>query len=284
MALGLEREFENAISGEMAQHSVIACGTSLLIALPILLFVVFTNRYSHALGPFTPGTAKRWSVAEWRPAAVPAHVSALIWKGVREMAILGLEVFLVSLLLSLVAGVLGLTGTDPMTVTDLVTKTLPGVLWVGGFVLAVLVGVGAVIGDVQGGVNTFWRSRPIPPQAWYWTKYLIGLATILLAVEIPLLISIGSVAFDQLRWLLLWNTTFSFALTATCLVRQPAHAAILAVGAAGILYAIVEAAFGSLTPGEPAAPLIAMAPVFLFAFVASTFLGSWAAEHDVAIS
>jgi len=148
-----------------------------------------------------------------------------------------------------------------------------------------------VIGDLQGGVNTFWRSRPIPPQSWYWTKYLIGLATILVAIEIPFFVVPGAremtLANGVYWWPLIfviWNVTFSFALTATCLVRQPAHAGILAVGGVAILYAGVQAPFGGFTLGEPGAPLAVLAAVFLIAFVASTILGAWVAERDVAIS
>ncbi|HMC10789.1 MAG TPA: hypothetical protein VKH44_05845, partial [Pirellulaceae bacterium] len=191
--------------------------------------------------------------------------------------------------LSLAAAALGLTGTgaDPTSVTELVAKPLSLFLWAGGFVLAILIGVGAVIGDLQPGVNTFWRSRPISPRSWYWTKYGIGLATLLLAIEVPFLLIPGAYDLSNtsvLWWPLIWNVTFSFALTATCLIRQPAHAAILAVGAAGILYSVIEAAFGSFTPGEKQAPLAILVPVFLVAFTISTFLGYWAAEHDVAIS
>jgi hypothetical protein len=108
------------------------------------------------------------------------------------------------------------------------------------------------------------------------------------AIELPFFITPSSLIVSEgkglLWWPLVWNVTFSFALTATCIVRQPAHAGILAVGAVAILYAFVEAPFGGFTPGEPGAPMSILAPVFLAAFVASTILGSWAAERDLAIS
>lgn len=261
-----------------------------VIPLPVVLgMVIFPLNYYRALGQSAERTGRPWTIGAWRPTPIPAPIAALVWKGFREIGFLGLQVLVISLLLSLFAGALGLTG-NPESNSDLVLKALPQILWVAGFVLAVLVGVGAVIGDLQAGVNAFWRSRPIPPQSWYWTKYLIGLATIFIAIEIPSLMCVGSMILDvkelhsPLLWLLIWNATFSFALTATCLVRQPAHAGILAIGGVGILYSIVQAPFDGFTPGEPGAPLAVLAPVFLLAFLTSTFLGSWAAEHDVAIS
>jgi ABC-type transport system involved in multi-copper enzyme maturation permease subunit len=206
------------------------------------------------------------------------------------MGIIGLLVFLVSLLLSGVAAALGFVDRGPTTPFFTATsESLAPFLWIGGFVLAILIGVGAVIGDVQSGVNTFWRSRPIPPGAWYWSKYIIGLLTIFFAIEVPAFACIGyrNPLPDELSgwffWMLIWNATFSIALMATCLVRQPLQAAILAIGGAGLLFAAVQAVFasGSEEPGPLALPAFVIA--FGVAFVASTLVGAWAAEHDAAI-
>ena len=226
---------------------------------------------------------------QWELTIFSPPLWALILKAVREMGLLGLEVLGVSILLSIIGGIIGFTEDQPVRLANLLTGGLPVILFVGGFVLAILIGVGAVIGDVQPGVNTFWRSRPISPQAWYWTKYAVGLATMFLAVEIPALLFVGSHASDITRdrsvlwWLLMWNCTFSLALTATCLIRQPGYAAILSVGGVSVLYALLEAAFGSFLPGENAAPMAILVPVFVAAFVVSTAVGWWAAVGDVAV-
>jgi hypothetical protein len=258
----------------------------LSIAIIVLFLVSFPLNYYRALGPSAERTGRPWAITSW-PTPIPAPIAALAWKGFREIGFLGLQVFVIAIVTSAVLGAVGMT-RDAQTNLELLANALPPVLWAGGFALAILIGVGAVIGDLQGGVNTFWRSRPIPPQSWYWTKYLIGLATILIAIEIPFFIIPGSRALEEggsvLWWPLVWNVTFSFALTATCLVRQPAQAGILAIGAVAILYAAIQAPFDGFTPGERGAPLAVLAPVFLIAFIASTFLGSWAAEHDMAIS
>jgi hypothetical protein len=272
---------------------IIAGGGALLaLGVTAIAAEVFIGRYSLALGAFVDPNAKRWVVPQWDFRIFSAPISALIGKAVREMGLLGLEVLGVSLLLSVVAGLMGIPiNNHPETLTRSLTAALPMILLVAGYVLAVLIGVGAVVGDVQPGVNAFWRSRPISPEAWYWTKYAVGLATMLLAVEIPAMILVGSGAEHVFRsdrgflwWLLMWNVTFSFALTATCLVRQPGYAAILAIGGVSVLYAVIEAAFGSLAPGELVAPIGILGPVFVVAFVVSTVVGWWAAVRDVSVT
>jgi hypothetical protein len=232
-----------------------------------------------------------WRTIFWQPQPFSDPISTLIGKAIREMAWLGIGVLTISMLLSFIAGLLQLTaGSRRLSLLDSTTRTLPSLLLAGGFLLAILVGVGAVIGDVQSGVNTFWRSRPISPRAWYWTKYGVGLATMFLAVEIPAVFfmgsSTGTIAGNRgiLYWLLLWSVTFTFALTATCLVRKPGYAAILAFGGMNLFYAIVEGTSHMLGLGEPnAAPLVLVVPAFVSAFIVSTVVGWWAAEKDVVV-
>jgi hypothetical protein len=231
------------------------------------------------------------TIGGWIPAQLRSPIAALAWKGARESGVLGAQVLLAALLLSWFASPFMAMSDEPRGLLALMGRSLPFFLLLGGFLLAILVGVGAVVGDVQPAVNIFWRSRPISPAAWYWTKYALGVATLLVAIELPLLLlnrgpSDPSDFMDRgLFWLmLLWNATFSFALTATCLVRLPAHAAVLAIGTTGILYAALEATFGSFMPGEPGAPLAILVPAFLIAFALSTFAGWWAAVCDVSLT
>jgi ABC-type transport system involved in multi-copper enzyme maturation permease subunit len=262
---------------------------SIMLGLGSILFAAwFIIRYSRALEPLVRHGANSSSQIAWIPTTIPAPVVGLLWKCMREIGSLGLYTFVGAAALSLGVGALESLGNDSDAFFRIDMRTLPGFLWFGGFLLAILIGIGSAIADLQPGANTFWRSRPISPHAWYWTKYLIGLATILLAIEIPFILSPHTKLVvnleDLMWWPLVWNVTFSFALTFTCLIRQPAQAAVLAVGAVGILYAAVQAAFGSFTPGEPSAPMVALAPIFIAAFVISTITGYFAAVRDLAIS
>lgn len=264
---------------------------SLEFLLGITVAVVFVAQYSGALGPFLEPTLKQGLFSNWRFNFLTPSLRALLDKAVREMGMIGFGVLIASVALSFLGGFLGLAHQDGrITWMDMFFGGLPVILFIGGFALAVLIGVGAVIGDVQPGVNTFWRSRPISPHAWYWTKYIVGLVTMLLAVAIPELLIAGSQHsfITETRgvawWWLVWNCTFSFALTATCLVRQPGYAAILAVGGVSVLYAMLEAVFGSFLSREAQVPMGILAPVFIGAFVGSTVLGWWAAAGDVAAS
>jgi ABC-type transport system involved in multi-copper enzyme maturation permease subunit len=272
---------------------IVTVGSSLMaLAVTVLATEAFIGRYSLALGAFVGPNVKGWVIPRWNVQIFSAPVSALIGKAVREMGLLGLEVLGISLLLSVLVGLISMPSNnhaEPLTRS--LTAALPMILLVAGYVLAVLIGVGAVIGDVQPGVNTFWRSRPISPSAWYWTKYGVGLATMLVAVEIPAVVLVGPDAGHVFRsergvswWLLMWDVTFSFALTATCLVRQPGYAAILAIGGVSVLYAVIEAAFGSFMPGEASAPMDILGPVFVVAFFVSTAIGWWGAARDVSVA
>jgi hypothetical protein len=252
----------------------------------ILLIGLFIWRYSRAVEPIVH-RERWWAIGGWMPAQLRSPTAALAWKGIRESGTLGAQVFLAAALLSVAVAAI-VQQSDSRALMRFIASTLSAFLLAGGFLLALLVGVGAVTSDLQPGVNTFWRSRPISASAWYWTRYGIGLVTLLVAIELPLLFlspSASNLTDRGMFWLmLLWNSTFSFALTAACLVRLPAHAAVLAIGAAAILYAAIEGTFGSFMPGEPPAPLAILAPAFVVALAVSTFVGWWAAVRDVAIA
>ena len=55
-----------------------------------------------------------------------------------------------------------------------------------GFVMAMVIGIGVCFYDVQPQLNTFWRSRPIHPDLWFWCKYITGLAVLLTAIYAPM--------------------------------------------------------------------------------------------------
>ncbi len=40
-----------------------------------------------------------------------------------------------------------------------------------GLLVALVVGIGMILTDVSPPLNTFWRSRPINPDLWFWTKF-----------------------------------------------------------------------------------------------------------------
>jgi hypothetical protein len=106
-----------------------------------------------------------------------------------------------------------------------------------GFFVALVAGIGVCLNDVSPSINTFWRSRPIPPDLWFWVKFVTGLLVVLTSIYLP----IGVLMAFHVTALANWNfpdaylfpavhlAVFSAAVAMTCLVRQAVYAAILSI-------------------------------------------------------
>ena len=165
---------------------------------------------------------------------------ALFWKEwyeVRGLCAIGLFVFLG----------LPLIGAAE----DLVVRhrfDLSSATWVFGLggLLAVFVGVGTVVRDLNGKLEEFWRSRPVSVSRWLIVKYFTGLVVVLVTLAIPLLVEMAvNHKQDELgigsALILAWypffgGATYSIAFAIACLVRRGAHAAMLSIAALLLLY------------------------------------------------
>ena len=121
-----------------------------------------------------------------------------------------------------------------------------------GFCVAMVVGIGVCVHDVKAQLNTFWRSRPIHPDSWYWCKYSTGLAVVLASVYGPiiLMLAVGNTSVLEgvnipeaivIPWLHV--AVFAAAVAMTCLVRQAVYAAILSIA---LMYSFVVATWAVL--------------------------------------
>jgi ABC-type transport system involved in multi-copper enzyme maturation permease subunit len=107
-----------------------------------------------------------------------------------------------------------------------------------GFFIVIVAGIGVLLDDLKPGLHTFWRSRPINPDLWFWTKFLTGLTTTTVALGIPLLLALWFMPEDiwqNYHELLsitptLFLSIYCFAVVAIALVRRPIYAAIFAIG------------------------------------------------------
>jgi hypothetical protein len=125
---------------------------------------------------------------------------------------------------------------------------LSAATWVFGLggLLAVFVGVGTVVRDLNGKLEEFWRSRPVSVWRWLIVKYFTGLAVVLGALVIPLLVEMAvNRKHDEfvvgssliLAWHpFFWAAAYSIAFAIACLVRRGAHAAMLSIAALLLLY------------------------------------------------
>ena len=123
------------------------------------------------------------------------------------------------------------------------------VIFLGGPFLALTAGVCAM-GREQGTVEGFWRSLPMETNRWLMSKYLVGLAIVLLVCWTPILIeafakslqaSHGVTSEEMMQsaaygFILLLIYSVSFVL-GQCIVGI-LHAAILAAGAAALIYIV----------------------------------------------
>lgn len=108
-----------------------------------------------------------------------------------------------------------------------------------GFFIALVAGIGVALQDVGSRLNTFWRSRPIQPDLWFWTKFATGLIIVLASIYVPigLFAAFGETSLDDTKYpdtLMIAAAqvaVFAAAVMVTCLVRQAVYAAILSIAA-----------------------------------------------------
>ncbi|MEX2310389.1 MAG: hypothetical protein WD738_22670 [Pirellulales bacterium] len=182
--------------------------------------------------------ATNTTAAYWVAPPRRSTITAIAWKQFRESA---------PIVLAGVAGIVGIvvlitvagwqavqhrqTPKEFLEVFSSVSLTL-------GFIIALVLGIGVCLYDVSPRVNAFWRSRPVQPDAWFWTKFFTGLIVLLLALYLPLvfvawLAQLHSSADiwqpEALIFPLVHVAVFSAAVAMTCLVRQAVYAAILSI-------------------------------------------------------
>jgi ABC-type transport system involved in multi-copper enzyme maturation permease subunit len=181
-------------------------------------------------------TVRGQSIASKRRAIRPAWrttLAAIAWKQVREAApfcFVGVVLFLLSVI-----------GLRLLNVAD--DRFPEGLADAGvtvGMVVALLIGIGTFIGELQGRMLDFWRSRPIEPALWFWTKFVTGLAAAALLLAAPIACSgvYGvTVILVSLPWL---AVVYSLAVCMTCCVRHAFYAGILSFTAASFLFVLSE--------------------------------------------
>jgi hypothetical protein len=256
------REFTRA--GEIPHHwafweyvlsfSPIGAITSASVVIPIWRVIALQFAMLSGAACWAAARFGRLSPADNRsPLAAPASAispplaaprgrpwRAMAWKQWREAAPLGLAG--VGLIVGMTAlyATLGwlASGEIYWSANVELPHFLNGATVVVGTLVALVVGTASFAADVQPGLWTFWRSRPIPPALWFWPKYFAGAAAVLAFLDLPLAalylvatiggwrISIpeGVLACAPLLHLL----AYSFAVCAICWVRRAVYAGILA--------------------------------------------------------
>ena len=116
-----------------------------------------------------------------------------------------------------------------------------------GCVLALLIGVGTFVSELQPELHTFWRSRPISPSSWFWFKFIGGAIAMIGLFDVPCILLIwsgfvqsSSPGFASLFPLLLHLLCYSIAVFMACILRHTTYATVFAVGALIVLILVPE--------------------------------------------
>lgn len=210
---------------------------------------------------------------------------AVVWKQAREsgpLALAGLGGILGVFAIAAISIWFDQRELGPRLIRQLV-EAYAGVSVALGVFIALVAGVGVALNDSGAKANAFWRSRPIDPDLWYWTKFFTGLTVLLAALYGPMLLLAAMLLPQGL--LGLWHADapfffpplhvalFATSLALTCILRQAIYAAVLSIGVVylGMLPTML------MWRGEPP-PLAAAISLFVIAAVMA--LVGWLAMRN----
>jgi len=120
-----------------------------------------------------------------------------------------------------------------------------------GCVLALLVGVGTFVSELQPDLYTFRRSRPIAPGSWFWFKFIGGAIALVGLFDFPCMlltwsggVRTSSPGFAAVFPMLLHLLCYSIAVFMACSVRHSSYSTVLAVGVLMLILVPELADFG----------------------------------------
>lgn len=180
----------------------------------------------------------------------------------------------------------------PLTIFE---SLLTAVIYVGPL-WAMVLGVGTFADELHPSLYHFWRSRPISPSKWYWSKLLGNALLFTLLFEVPVAVLAAPGPPQTTVWNTMW-TPFGYLATVwplhlmflalavcmTCLVRQPIYAGVFTVATSMAIL---------VTPELPRSPLRFLSlnvigridQVFLTSPVSGFFRSLWMTGYPLWIS
>jgi hypothetical protein len=214
------------------------------LSLPVLAIIgrLFIARYGALRGSSTRAKRRGFRIAlppvlSRIPIRLPGRLPAMIWLELRRSVPLATFGFLLAVLMS-IAGLL-IERHHGYSFATSVRMDMPHSMFVVAMLWAVVVGSGLYSADLGFGLGVFWRSRPISPGLWYWTKFVVGLAAVLGVLDgITILVSWNSPR-ETMRTGMSWAYVGCFpiiqalmyvlAVLGTCWFRRPVIGGILAI-------------------------------------------------------
>jgi ABC-type transport system involved in multi-copper enzyme maturation permease subunit len=173
------------------------------------------------------------------PIRWPGRIAALTWLDLRQSVPLCLSGLIIAGIFTL----LGLRSSHAYpTLEGRFIKQLPESTWFIGLIWASIVAVGVFGAEIKPGLAEFWRSRPIAPRTWFWTKFVIGLLALVTALDLLPALALWKIGYrpePNTGYLgmglkaslyctpLLHAQVYSLTVAAICLLRRSIPAAIL---------------------------------------------------------
>lgn len=172
------------------------------------------------------------------PIPLPGRLSAMIWLELRQSVPLATFGLLFAVLMSIASVLMEHSRLEHGFGTS-VLMDMPHSMFVIGMLWAVVVGSGLYSSDLESRLGTFWRSRPISPGMWFWTKFMIGLVAVLGVLDgVTILVSWNAPRDGMtsgMSWAyvgcfpILHALMYSLAVLGTCWFRKPVIGGILAI-------------------------------------------------------
>ncbi|MGC1276175.1 MAG: hypothetical protein WBC44_20930 [Planctomycetaceae bacterium] len=228
----------------------------------VLLGVWFARRYGSRRFTMEASARRRrrWPrLPAWLPNPIPGRLAALVWVDLRQAVPLAVAGLVLAVVMTL-AEILLNPGSTNGGLALSVAGQLPGSTWIIATLWAAVVAAGVFGSELQPRLEDFWRSRPISPTTWFWTKYVVGLLAVLIVLDgVTILVSWGSPYADSNNRMsvayvacmpLLHATVYSLTVLAVGLLRRPAFAAMAAVFAYFLATMVLES-FPGLRDREP---------------------------------
>lgn len=246
---------------ELAQYRWTALG--LAVAVLAMIGRLFVTQYGNLREPSTPRIRRHFHLA--RPAVLsripmrlPGRLAAMIWLELRQsvpLAIFGLGLAaLVAVAIVLMEGGYGYSFSTSFLAGLPHSMFFVGTLW------AVVVGSALYSTDLESGIGSFWRSRPIPPGMWFWTKFTVGLVVVLVVLDgVTIAVSWTAPRVSMtsgMSWAyvgcfpVIHALMYTLAVLGTCWFRRPVIGGILAVLGYTVL-TIAITAFPTIHHTEP---------------------------------
>lgn len=255
-------------------------GAFLLTHVPLAWWYI--SRFGQASDPvgLSPRDASKATTAtiEWLGPPMRSPIYALGWKQLRQ----GVPVALAGAACAVAVTIVVLSNSNPgsggLTEREQLLYSWGYAAEISFMILGVCAGLvggaGAVTTELEPRLFTFWRSRPVSPDLWFWTTFLSGLALQLIVFGVPVLfaakvlVGLSGSQHSGVYLPILAASYVAGAFTAA-IVRHAVYASFIGIGVFSAVVALPHVEWFSLPePFHGPAILVASAMLAALAWLA----------------